>query len=420
VVFADIRGRYESEGNWDPFRDESKDGYDVIEWAAAQPFSNGKVATQGGSYLGHNQWAAMSATPPHLVAAFPGVASTNIYANWLTMGGAFRLSFNYGWGVVRMPNRIMLPQYWHTEAYTPEELKYENILWHLPLKTGDLKGAGYAVKHYRDWINHESYDDYWKSISDEENFSNMNVYLLNQGFDVIFDEKSFPAGTAHGKWGIYDQYLFAQQEKDLRSTTQPFLSVMMTLSTHEPFDVPGQSRFKGNSEANLFRNAAAYTDSCLGAYLHSVKKEPWYPNTLFIIVADHGHRLPKYRSELQPETRHIPLLFYGEVIKPEFRGMRIATWGSHHDIAKTLLTQLKMPAEKYSWSKNLLSPGVRNFAYYQIESVVGWIEDRNYVVYLYPDEGLLIDSAGTKARSDELLLHGQAFVQKLYTEYLAY
>ena len=49
VVFADIRGRYESEGNWDPFRDESKDGYDVIEWAAAQPFSNGKVATQGGN-----------------------------------------------------------------------------------------------------------------------------------------------------------------------------------------------------------------------------------------------------------------------------------------------------------------------------------------------------------------------------------
>ncbi len=46
---------------------------------------------------------------------FPAVASTDIYKNWLTHGGAFRLSFNYGWGVVRMPNRIMLPQFWHTE-----------------------------------------------------------------------------------------------------------------------------------------------------------------------------------------------------------------------------------------------------------------------------------------------------------------
>jgi uncharacterized protein len=198
VVFADVRGRYESEGAWEPFRDEAKDGYDVIEWAAAQPFSNGKVGMQGGSYLGHNQWAAMRMAPPHLVCAFPGVASTNIYANWITMGGAFRLSFNYGWGVVRMPNRIMLPQYWHTENYTPEELKYENILRHLPLKDGDLESAGYAVKHYRNWLTHESYDDYWKSISDEEHFAEMNVPAHTYGgwFDI------FLMGTINGYMGM--------------------------------------------------------------------------------------------------------------------------------------------------------------------------------------------------------------------------
>ncbi len=60
VVNTDCRGRYESEGAWDPFRAEGRDGYDVIEWAAKQPWSNGKVATQGGSYLGHVQWAAGS------------------------------------------------------------------------------------------------------------------------------------------------------------------------------------------------------------------------------------------------------------------------------------------------------------------------------------------------------------------------
>src|SRR5690606_27516710 len=137
AIVQDVRGRYESDGKWEPFRDEASDGHDTIEWAAEQDFSNGKVAMQGGSYLGHNQWAAASQNPPSLVATFPSVASTNIYSNWLTMGGAFRLSFNYGWGVVRMPNRIMLPQHWHTAAYTPEELKYENILWHLPLQDGD-------------------------------------------------------------------------------------------------------------------------------------------------------------------------------------------------------------------------------------------------------------------------------------------
>jgi putative CocE/NonD family hydrolase len=198
VIAVDVRGRYESEGNWEPFRNEGKDGYDIVEWAAVQPFSNGKVATNGGSYVGHNQWATASLHPPHLVAAFPLLASTNIYANWITMGGAFRLSFNYGWGVVRMPNRIMLPQYWHTENYMPENLKYDNILMHLPLKDADIVNEGSPVQHFRDWLNHESYDSYWKAISDEEHFGEINVpvHTLGGWFDI------FIMGTINGYVGM--------------------------------------------------------------------------------------------------------------------------------------------------------------------------------------------------------------------------
>ena len=198
VVMVDTRGRYESEGRWEPFRDEALDGYDVIEWAARQPFSDGRVGTQGGSYLGHNQWRAMGERPPHLKAAFPMVASTNIYANWITMGGAFRLSFNYGWGVVRMPNRIMLPQSWHTEPYAPANLRYDSILRHVPLRDGDLQSAGYPVDHYRNWLRHESYDDYWKAISDEERFDRMNVpaHTFGGWFDI------FLPGTINGYVGM--------------------------------------------------------------------------------------------------------------------------------------------------------------------------------------------------------------------------
>jgi hypothetical protein len=198
AVMQDTRGRYESEGNWDPFRNEARDGYDTAEWAARQPWSNGKVGFQGGSYLGHVQWAAASQAPPSLLAMFPAVASTNIYANWLTHGGAFRLSFNYGWGVVRMPNRIMLPQYWHTETWAPEELRYDRILYHLPLITGDLQSAGYAVAHYREWLKHQSYDAYWKAVSDEERLDRITVPVHTFGgwFDI------FLAGTLNGFTGM--------------------------------------------------------------------------------------------------------------------------------------------------------------------------------------------------------------------------
>ena len=87
-VFQDMRGRHESDGRWEPFFDDEKDGYDTIEWAAKQPWSNGKVAMQGGSYLGQNQWRAAQAAPPGLVTIFPMVASTSIYHDWITLNGA--------------------------------------------------------------------------------------------------------------------------------------------------------------------------------------------------------------------------------------------------------------------------------------------------------------------------------------------
>jgi putative CocE/NonD family hydrolase len=198
IYIQDVRGRYESEGKWDPFRNEANDGYDTIEWAAKQPWSNGRVGLEGGSYLGHVQWRAATQAPPSLVTMFPAVASTNIYKNWLSQGGAFRLSFNYGWGVVRMPNRIMLPQYWHTEKYAPPELSYEHILPHLPLKDIDLQNAGQEVPHFRDWLKHQSYDEYWKSISDEEHFEKVQVPVHTSGgwFDIFLN------GTINGFVGV--------------------------------------------------------------------------------------------------------------------------------------------------------------------------------------------------------------------------
>lgn len=189
VVMQDVRGRFESEGKWEPFRDEGRDGYDTIEWAAQQPWSTGKVATQGGSYLGNNQWLAGALAPPHLVAMFPRVASTSIYHNWAYFGGVFRLAFNYGWGVVRMPHRIMQPQYWHTEAYAPPELKYDKIL---------LNPPDHGISHYRDWLAHDKYDDYWRAASVEDRFDDIKVPVHTQGgwFDI------FLAGTINGYVGM--------------------------------------------------------------------------------------------------------------------------------------------------------------------------------------------------------------------------
>ena len=201
VVVQDARGRFESEGAWDPFRNEANDGYDTVEWAARQPWSSGKVGMHGGSYLGHVQWQAASMAPPHLVTIFPVLASTSIYHNTFYHGGAFKLALAYGWGVVRMPNRIMNPQYWHMESYAPDEMKYENIIWKLPLSTIDLESSGQKVGFFRDWIRHSSYDAYWRAISDEERFSKVRVpaHVFGGWFDLLL------GGTLNGFTGLRAQ-----------------------------------------------------------------------------------------------------------------------------------------------------------------------------------------------------------------------
>ena len=262
VVNTDVRGRYESEGQWDPFRAEAKDGYDVVEWAAKQPWSNGKVATQGGSYLGHVQWATLGEQPPSLVAAFPAVASTNLYANWITHGGAFRLSFNFGWGVVRMPFRIMQPQLYFTGPDAAPELRYETLLKHLPLETMDERAFQHPVQHWRDWVQHESYDAYWKAISDEEDFDRVQVPVMTQGgwFDI------FLAGTINGYVGARNKGANDRVKRYSRMVIGPW--------GHGPSRKYGDLDFGPDADRTLFQYEQRWHDFHLKGIDNGVGAEP--------------------------------------------------------------------------------------------------------------------------------------------------
>ena len=187
-VYQDVRGRHESEGKWEPFRNDIEDGYDTVEWAAKQPWSNGKVGMEGGSYLGHVQWRAAMAKPPHLVAIFPAVAATSLYHDWITLNGGWRLSFNFGWGPVRQESRIMQNTGPYTMAGGSESISYDTILWHLPL-LGMQKLAGRNAQFYKDWIAHPDYDAYWKKLNAEE----------------VIDQIAVPAHTFGGWFDIFSQ-----------------------------------------------------------------------------------------------------------------------------------------------------------------------------------------------------------------------
>jgi putative CocE/NonD family hydrolase len=195
-VFQDIRGRHESEGRWEPFFDDEKDGYDTVEWAAKQPWSNGKVAMQGGSYLGQNQWRAAQAAPPSLVTIFPMVSSTSLYHDWITLNGGWRLSFNFGWGPVRQESRIMQNPGPHTVA-SLRAIHYDQVQWHLPLVTMQQL-VGRNARFYDDWLAHPDYDAYWAPLNAETQFDKIAVPVHTFGgwFDI------FSQGTLRGFVGM--------------------------------------------------------------------------------------------------------------------------------------------------------------------------------------------------------------------------
>src|ERR1700730_1424677 len=153
VVIQDVRGRYTSEGEWYPFKHESNDGYDTIEWAASLPYANGKVGMYGASYVGATQMLAAIAKPPHLAGVFPVVTASNYHDGWTYQGGAFEQWFNESWtsGLVQ-------------DTADRHMRKSSNALpwiWKLPLTTYpfvDLPNPSSLVPYFLDWTRHPDFD----------------------------------------------------------------------------------------------------------------------------------------------------------------------------------------------------------------------------------------------------------------------
>ncbi len=255
----------------------------------------------------------------------------------------------------------------------------------------------------------------------EGNFSNLDAYCVTQKFGKIINKGNFDPNLGLSRWGVADEFLFEKHLTDVAKVKEPFFATLMTLSNHEPFDVPGPPRIPGSSEPDKFRNSAAYSDACLGDYIRKASKQPWYANTLFVILADHGHYLPNHSLILEPNSRRIPLLFFGDVIKPEYRGTKIHLAGGHHDVPATLLYQMAINATAYKWSKNLLNPLTQSYAFYQFEETFGFIEDTKWVTYSYNTERVINHSHPiTKMKKDSLLLKGKSYLQRLYAQYQEY
>jgi len=180
VVVQDVRGRYTSDGEWYPFKHETEDGYDAVEWAAALPQSNGKVGMFGGSYVGATQMLAAIGHPPHLAGICPVVTASNYHENWTYQGGAFEQWFNESWtsGLAQDTLDHLIASGTNARIGSSVLPLNKYPLFNVPVPHEASDSTSVLAPYFLDWLAHPTYDDYWKKWSIEENFQNIQVPAL--------------------------------------------------------------------------------------------------------------------------------------------------------------------------------------------------------------------------------------------------
>ncbi len=174
-VIQDIRGRWDSDGDYYPFHPDVDDGFDTQEWVGQQEWSNGKIGMAGSSYLGLVQWLSAPLRSQYLTCLAPRVICGDFYNGLVYPGGALQLNVVMTWGM-------------RTNGRTGQSIDYHdwtNAFRALPVGDADLS-AGRALGFFKDWIEHPAYDDYWNAIDVEDKWNEIEVPAFSMGgwFDL--------------------------------------------------------------------------------------------------------------------------------------------------------------------------------------------------------------------------------------------
>lgn len=183
VVIQDPRGRFASDGEFRPFLDEATDTADTIEWCAALPGSNGKVATYGFSYAGANQLLGAAEQPSGLAAIVPAFTGDDFYEDWTYVGGAFNLAFIVSWvqPLLALPDAMKAGNLEGAIALAQQAANFPGLYWTQPLESFPLFRQAKVAPYFFDWLEHDTRDAFWQSLSIRERHDRITAPALHMG-----------------------------------------------------------------------------------------------------------------------------------------------------------------------------------------------------------------------------------------------
>jgi phosphoglycerol transferase MdoB-like AlkP superfamily enzyme len=242
----------------------------------------------------------------------------------------------------------------------------------------------------------------WFFYGGDLSFDNMQAYLKSTGYQHAAGEDAFKAEQKSDKWGAHDEYVFSLAVDSISKSKPPFFATILSLSSHEPFEIPGKTNT--GTETQKFLNSVKYTDACLRQFFQKAATESWYSNTIFLLVADHGRKMGLPDMETyQPKYYQVPILMWGPGLKDEYKGKKIDRIVSQTDIPQTLIESVfKLKTTEFPFSRNMFT-AQPSISFYQYWDGFGTVRDNAHIVW-NNSGAKLTESAGEVA---ELLQVGK-------------
>ena len=258
----------------------------------------------------------------------------------------------------------------------------------LPSIARSLRREGYATSFY---------------YGGDLNFTNTASYLYGTGFDRLTWQKDLHFDAPTSKWGYADDVVidaFTDHVRAEAASQRPFFAAMLTLSSHEPFDVP----FAKFDDPML--NAMAFTDASLGRFVERVRQTPVWNDLLVILIADHAYPYPYGIANSDALRHRIPMLWLGGAVR---RPAVVETYGSQSDLAATLLAQLGIAHGDFLFSRDLFDPARPKFGYWCFNNGFG-VADAGGTTIFDCTSARVISPDSTAAQ----LRDGKAMLQTTY------
>ncbi|OFX72070.1 MAG: hypothetical protein A2X12_02380 [Bacteroidetes bacterium GWE2_29_8] len=249
-------------------------------------------------------------------------------------------------------------------------------------------------------------------------YGNIKSFIIHNGFDNIIQEDNFSKSIPRGKLGVHDEYMYNKAIEVINTSKSPSFNVIFTLSSHSPYDQPLQNVINYGDNEKKYVNSIYYADKSLSEFINNLKKRDLYDNKLIILMADHSHSTFKNHSFYSFEYHKIPLLIIGGAIKEEYKGIVVDRIASQIDVPVTILKQLRIKHDGFYWSKDLFNKYSPQFAFFEINSGLGWKNNKMEFVLDIQNNQFYLNNAIDSSVTKKTITQGKAYIQQLFSKFM--